>query len=108
MRFRYISMLLGSIAAAFMIFLTDPDLSSWIQLPFGARTFIIIKSLVMISVAVAMVHYARKTLFDYFDMATALKEALKTSQGAGLATIGVSLMVLAVAVIFINLAQIVI
>mgnify|MGYP003427464662 CR=1 FL=1 len=108
MRFRYVSMLVGSIAAAIMIFLTDPDLFSIIQLPFGARAFVLIKSLLMISVAAAMVHYVRKTLFDYFDLAEALKEAMKGPTGAGLAIIGIAVMVLAASVTFVSLAQLVI
>lgn len=108
MRFRNFSLILGCLAALFLIFLTDPDLSSWLQLPFGARAVVILKSLVMISVALLMVHTGRKTLFDYFDMGKALAEAMKTSTGAGLAVIGISLMMVAVAIVFINLSQLVI
>lgn len=108
MRFRFISLILGLFAAAFMIYFTDPDMANWIQLPYGARALVILKSLLMISVAAAMVHYVRKTLFDYFDMAKAIDEAMKSPVGAGLAIIGISLMVLAASVVFINLSQLVI
>lgn len=108
MRFRYVSILLGCLAAALMIFLSDPDLSSLLQLPFGARAFVIVKSLLMVSVAAGAVHYMRKTLFDYFNLSDALTEALKTPTGAGLGIIGISIMVLSASVVFVALAQLVI
>lgn len=108
MRFRYISMLTGFIAAMVMIFLSDPDLSHMLELPFGARAYIFVKSLLMISVSAVMIHYVRKTLFDYFNLEEALSEAMKNPTGSGLAIIGISIMVLAAAVVFVSLAQLVV
>lgn len=99
-RFRYISMLVGSLAALVMILLTDPDLASLLQLPFGARAVITFKSLLMVSVAAAFIHYVRKTLFDYMDLLEYLTKAKESPSGAGLAVIGVALMLLATAIVF--------
>ena len=106
-RFRYISMLVGSLAALVMILLTDPDLASLLQLPFGARAVITFKTLLMVSVAAAFIHYARKTLFDYFDLSEYLIKAKESATGAGLAIIGVAVMLLATGIVFAALTLVV-
>jgi hypothetical protein len=66
----------------------------------GAQTFLLIKSIVMLSLAALVVHLGRKTLFDYLDLYEAIQQALKSSEGAGRAIQGIGLMLIAFAIVF--------
>jgi hypothetical protein len=85
LRFRHIFIALGSLVVLAALFLTDPDQ--------GVSTFMILLSLVTPILALAFAHLARKALFDYpeADMRTLLKKCLESPTGAGLAFLGLCL-----------------
>ena len=104
MRFRNISLILGSLATMLLVFLSDPDLGPGMSLIFGANTLLAVKSVVILSLACLIVHLSRKTLFDYIDMSKFFDEALKTPTGAGLALIGLGLFLVAFSVVFVAIS----
>mgnify|MGYP000016938674 CR=1 FL=1 len=85
MRFRHKFMIFGSAAVLAALYLTDPDQ--------GIGTGMILLSLVTPILALAFAHAARKALFDYpeADMRTLLKKCLESPTGAGLAFLGLCL-----------------
>lgn len=100
MRFRSVSMIIGCIATFMMVLLSDPFFES-LKLPVGAQTFLFVKSVVMLSIACLVVHLARKTLFDYINLGDYFRKALETPEGAGRAIQGVSIMLIAVALVYV-------
>lgn len=100
MRFRNISILIGSVAAFLFIFLSDPALSPGLGLAFGAQTVLAVKSIVTLSLAALVLHLSRKTLFDYLDVSKFFEKANETPQGSGLALIGLGLVLIAFAIVF--------
>lgn len=85
MRFRHIFMILGSLAVLAALYFTDPDQ--------GVGTGMILLSLVTPIMALAFAHASRKALFDYpeADMRRLLKKCLESPTGAGLAFLGLCL-----------------
>lgn len=85
MRFRYFFIIGGSLLVLLALFLTDPD--------GGLGTSMILLGLVTPMLALAFAHLARKALFDYpeADMQTLLKKCLESPTGAGLAFLGLCL-----------------
>lgn len=100
MRYRQVSLILGSLAALALTFFSDPDVGPKMGFSVGAQTFLLIKSIVMLSLAALVVHLGRKTLFDYLDLYEAIQQALKSPEGAGKAIQGIGLMLIAFAIVF--------
>ena len=100
MRYRQISLILGSLAALALTFFSDPDVGVKLGFSAGAQTFLLIKSIVMLSLAALVVHLGRKTLLDYFDLFEAIQQGLKTPEGAGRVVQGVGLILVAFAIVF--------
>lgn len=99
MRFRYVYMGIGSILVILLALLTDPD-SGFIQnLTVGAGVVATIAVLSKVVLHVAVLHLSRKALIDYVDLEDYFLEALKSPQGAGLALVAVSIMMLSIAII---------
>lgn len=100
MRFRNISMIIGTIATMALVFLSDPDLGPGMNMLFGTNTLLLVKSVVALSLACLVLHLSRKTLLDYINVEAFFKKALETSDGAGKAIIGIGVILLAFSVIF--------
>lgn len=105
MRFRRFSMVFGGLISLLFVFVSDPDTPVFVTLPFGAKLILFVKIIFLLSVAALITHYIRKTLFDYVDMSVLMEKAEESPVGAGLAIIGISVMVLGAGAIFIALAN---
>ncbi|MCK9516974.1 MAG: hypothetical protein M0Q87_13195 [Ottowia sp.] len=99
MRFRHIYMGVGSLLVILIWLLTDPDMGIISNMGFGASTVATLVILLKSVLYVAVLHLSRKALSDYLDMETVFKKAMETSEGAGRATMAVSIMMLAIAVV---------
>lgn len=84
-RFRNLFMVGGTLVILVYLYLSDPN-GGDLTIPFFAK-------LATPVVAVFFAHWARKALFDYLDMGQLLKKARETATGAGLAFLGVCLVI---------------
>jgi len=84
-RFRNIFMIGGTLIVMLYLFVSDPNGGN-MTLPFLGK-------LATPIVAVWFAHLARRALFDYADMETLLKKARETATGAGLAFIGLCIII---------------
>lgn len=100
MRFRNISLVLGTLATLILVFLSDPDLGPGMNMIFGANTLLLIKSVVALSLACLVLHLSRKTLFDYINVKEMFDKAMETSEGAGKALIALAVFMCSFAVVF--------
>ena len=103
MRFRNISMILGSLATFLLVFLSDPDLGPGMNMIFGAQTLLALKTIVTASLACLVIHLSSKTLFDYIHRLEFFLKAKETAQGAGLALIALAIYMVAAAIVFVAL-----
>ena len=103
MRFRNISIILGCLASIFLILVSDPTINLGFGVTHGAQLVLAIKTIITLSLAALVIHLGRKTLFDYLDISLYLDKAKETAQGAGLAVIGVGLVLIAFAIVFVSL-----
>lgn len=85
LRFRNIFMIGGTLIVLLYLFISDPNGNN-ITIPFLAK-------LATPIVAVWFAHLARRALFDYADMETLLKKARETATGAGLAFVGLCIII---------------
>lgn len=93
---------IGSLIIFIMLILIDPDLGLITHLPFGAGLVSTLALLLRGCLACSLVHLTRKALLDYPEasMRNLAITSNKTAQGAGLYAIGISIQVLAYALIF--------
>ncbi len=98
MRFRHVFMGIGSILVIISLFLSDPSVGFIAQLPVGSGTIGLLLGLVVSILYIALVHLARKGLFDYLDLEKFFIKAYETPQGAGLALIAVAVAMVAIAI----------
>lgn len=86
-RFRHTFLFFGSIAVLLVLYLTDPDS--------GLSTGMLVLGLLVCVLALALVHLARKALFDYpeADMRRLFRKAGEESTGAGLALVAMSIII---------------
>lgn len=84
-RFRNIFTLGGSIIIMVYLYLSDPN-GGDLTIPFLAK-------LATPVMAVFFAHWARKALFDYLDMGQVFKKACQTATGAGLAFLGLCIVI---------------
>jgi len=85
LRFRNIFMIGGTLIIMVYLYLSDPNGGN-LTIPFLAK-------LATPIVAVWFAHLARRALFDYADMESLLKKARETATGAGLAFIGLCIII---------------
>lgn len=85
LRFRNIFTIGGTLVILAYLLVSDPN-GGDLTLPFIAK-------LATPVVAVFFAHWARKALFDYLDMGLLLKKARETATGAGLAFLGVCIVI---------------
>lgn len=98
-RFRIIALILGTLAALFLTFVSDPDTLVLFQIPMGASVILLVKSLAYFALAAGVVHFGFKTMFDYIDRSVLIQKAIDQGQ-AGLIFIGLSIFALAFAWIY--------
>ena len=84
-RFRNVFTLGGTIIIMIYLYISDPN-GGDLTLPFLAK-------LATPVIAVFFAHWARKALFDYLDMGQLLKKARETATGAGLAFLGICIVI---------------
>lgn len=99
MRFRHVFLGIGSFLVVNLLLLSDPDGGLVQNLPFGAGTISTLIILVTSILFVALLHVARKSLFDYLDLEVYFRKALMSPEGAGMALIGVGLAMVSIAVV---------
>ena len=98
-KFRSITLVLGIIAAILLTFVTDPDTAMLLKIPMGSSTILLIKSLAYYALAVGVIHWGCKAMFDYLDRSEIIRKAIEDKQ-AGHIFIGLALFVLAYAWVF--------
>lgn len=84
-RFRNLFTIGGTFIIIVYLYLSDPN-GGDLTLPFIAK-------LATPVVAVFFAHWARKALFDYLDMGQLYKKAKETATGAGLAFLGLCIVI---------------
>ncbi len=99
MRFRTIYMVIGSLLTLAVLFLSDPDSQLITSIPYAASTLTILIVLMSSILYVALLHLSRRALMDYLDLSKYFAKALQTSEGSGLAIIGVGLIMISVAIV---------
>ncbi len=99
MRFRHVYLGLGSILVGIILLLSDPDSQLITSIPYAASTLTIIIVLMSSILYVALLHLSRRALMDYLDLSKYFAKALQTSEGSGLAIIGVGLIMISVAIV---------
>ena len=75
----------GSLVILAYLYISDPN-GGDLTLPFIAK-------LATPVMAVFFAHWARKALFDYLDMGEILRKAIQTATGAGLAFLGLCIVI---------------
>ena len=85
LRFRNVFMIGGTLIVMVYLYLSDPNGGN-MTIPFLAK-------LATPIVAVWFAHLARRALFDYADMDQLMKKARETATGAGLAFLGLCLII---------------
>lgn len=99
MRFRYVYLGLGSILVAIILLLSDPDSGIITDLPFGAGTLTILIVLLSSVLYVGFLHLSRRALMDYLDLSKFFAKAQQSPEGAGLAIVGVGLIMISIALV---------
>ena len=100
MRFRFVSMVLGTLALLAMALLSDPTVGKYLSLPFGGQTMLILKAVSVFGVSCFVIHVSRKTLFDYVDLSKYIEKAAETPLSAALLVVGVGIFMLSVSQVF--------
>ena len=82
MRFRNVYMGIFSILILMALFVTSPDNDLIQQLPYGAGFIATIMVMLMSVLYIAIMHFSRKGLFDYINLAQCYLKAMETPEGA--------------------------
>ncbi len=99
MRFRHVFLGIGSLLTVFLLLISDPD-SGFVQaLPFGAGTLSTLIILVTSLLFIGLLHLARKGLLDYVQFDRFFQKAIQTPEGAGLAIIGIGLIMISISIV---------
>ena len=99
MRFRHIFMGIGSVLVLLVLLLSDPDSGLIKNMSFGAGTLTLIITLTISVLYIGTLHLGRKGLIDYIDLEQYFKKAILSPEGAGLAIIGVGLIMISIALV---------
>lgn len=99
MRLRHTFLVLGSLSACIAWVVCDPDVGVIQNLPIGSQLVTWLLFLAKTVVYLSLAHLARKSFFDYLDLSSIIEKATETSQGAGLAMVGVSIFFLGISII---------
>lgn len=94
--FRHRNLILvgGSLLVVLYLYFTDPN--------GGSLTLPLLAKLVTPIIAVWFAHLARKALFDYIDLGTLYRKARETATGAGLAFLGICIVIFGLLSLFGN------
>ncbi len=85
LRFRNVFLIGGTLSILAYLLISDPNE--------GSLTLVFLAKLATPVIAVFFSHLARKALFDYIDMSALYKKAKETATGAGLAFLGLCLVI---------------
>ena len=99
MRFRYMFLLLGSIAIISIWIALDPTIGMGKLIALGYRTSSGIDTILKSFLYIALLHLSRKALLDYINISGFFHKAIQTSEGAGRAIIGVGLIMISIALV---------
>jgi len=105
MRFRSIFLGIGSLLVVFVLLLSDPDSGLIHNLPFGAGALSFLIILASSILYIALLHLARKALFDYLDLEEFFKKAKLSPEGSGYALIAVGLFAVATSIVILAAAN---
>jgi hypothetical protein len=92
-------MIYGSILVFILMTLSSPELQFVKDLEYGAAALAVCLNLTKTVLYAVSLHFTRKALVDYVDLKNLFDKAYETSQGAGLATIGMGLVFLSISVL---------
>jgi len=95
-RFRNVFLGIGSLLVFLVLLLSDPDSEIVQNLPFGASTIATVIILITSIFYIGFLHFSRKALLDYIDLEELFDKAKMTPEGAGLALIAVSIMMVSI------------
>lgn len=98
-RFRHTFMGLGSLFAAILMTVSDPDLSIISELPLAAPFIATVAVLAKIVLYAGALHYTRKGLFDYIDMQELFTLAKKGNLAAAVSLVALGLIHIAIAIL---------
>lgn len=104
MRFRDIYLGIGSLLVFMLVFMSDPSVGIVEQLPFGSSTLGLLMNILISLFYIGVLHFSRKALLDYIDLEIIFRKAYESSQGAGLALIGVGLIMISISLVVIAAA----
>jgi len=91
-------MAIGGILVTLLWLLTDPDTGIIENLPIGASTIATLIILLKTVLYVALLHLSRRALIDYIDFKIYFLKALESPEGAGYATIAISIIMVAISI----------
>ena len=100
-RFRDIFIVAGGLLTILLWLVTDPNAGIIQNLPFGASTIVTLAVLLRGIWFIALLHIGRRALLDYLDLKHLFVKAEESAEGAGLAIIGVGVIMLAIAVVIV-------
>ena len=98
-RFRTVTLVIGIFAALLLTFIADPETIVLFNIPFGASTLLVVKSMAYFALAVGVIHWGFRGMFDYIDRSKLIEKAIEGGN-AGQIFIGLALFVLAFARVF--------
>lgn len=98
LNFRNIALIVGVLITIVFLYLVDPEVGLLKNLSAGSMVVYYLVLLSRATLVVALVHIFRKILFPYpeADFRVMLANALASPEGAGLASIAIAIMVLAI------------
>jgi hypothetical protein len=99
MRFRHLFIGMGSILVILALVFSDPDSGYIENLTIGAGAISIVINLAISVLYIGLLHLSRKALIDYVDFKTFFKKALQSSEGAGMAIIGIGLIMVSISIV---------
>ena len=102
MRFRYVYMVLFTLLAFSLMFLTDPDNGIIQNLAYGAGFVATIVLLTKVVVYVSMLHISRKARFDYVDLQKYFTKTVESPLSASIALIAAAIFTLCITLIIVR------
>lgn len=99
MRLRALFLGVGSLVTLFLLLMVDPDTGIVQNLPIGAGVIGLLVTLMTTIFYLVVLHWGRKSFLDYLDLKKLFDKAVLTSEGAGYAIIGVSLIMVSISIV---------
>lgn len=99
LNFRYVYMVIFSIAILVSLFLADPDNGFIQEMKYGAGLVVTLVLLVKPALSITLLHFSRKGLFDYVDFSTLYEKAKEEPVSAAIFAIAIAIAMHAIATV---------